>query len=269
MNFDLSYSVTEKGRKKPEYQLNTDLAGEVTLADFLAFTQQSLVLIAGEVFSEEKDMGFDPNPIIAVDGSTSKPVEDVSPLGTIEITARADMSTIITDTYNAIMTRSPVLTGKYRESNFIFLNGQQVATGVSSLNTWLATNPAFKDSDVIRFVNIQPYGRKLERLGVTSDRQKSRTVQRTKSFAVDGQKYRANDGANLNQPNGVYYLTARSIRAKYKRNSIIAFSFIAGSSLGLTASFSPDTRGKRKGKPGRTYLYPTITISVQENGITG
>lgn len=264
MEFSVDVSVSESGRKRPEYTLNTDLDGSVTLVDLLEFLQTSLIVTADEVLSEEQAKGFDKNPVILVDGSSSKPLVNVSPLGTIEIVARADMDDIITDTYAGIVGRSPVKTGRYKSSNYVFLNGKQVATDTESLNAWLKTNPDFQDEDIVRFVNIQPYARKLERLGVTADKQVSRSVRRTKSFVVDGQKYSAADGVKLNQPNGVYFLVARSIRAKYKRNSIIKFSFITGENLGISGNFKIG----RRGKPGRTYLYPTITISVQESGVT-
>lgn len=251
----VDFSVYENGRKKPEYTLDSDLAGEVSLKDFLEFTKSTLIVTADVVLKEEQSNGFDKKPVVAVDGKVGKPVFNVSPLGSIEFTSRANMSEVILETYKAILFRSPVLSGRYKSSNFVFLNGQQIATDLPTLEAWLKSNPPFKDNDLIRFVNVQPYGRKLERLGVTGQRTQSRTVGKKKKGLIGPAR-------GVKVPNGTYFLTARAIRAKYKRNSVIKFTFISGSSLGITGSF----KQSRRGKPGRPYLYPTIIISVSESG---
>ena len=256
MNFSIDLSVYEKGRRKPQYTLDTDIAGEVTLQDLLEFTKSSLIIISDEVLKEEQSAGFDKEPILVVDGREGKPITSVSPLGSIEFKAREEIKSILIDTYIAIHKRSPILTGRYKSSNYVFLNGQQVANDLRSFRLWISSREAFDDKDVIRFVNIQPYARKLERLGVTGQRQQSRTVR-------SRDKRKQAQGLRVVAPNGTYFLTTRSIRSKYKRNVGIRFSFISGSHLGLTASF----KAKRNGKPGRPYLYPTITVTVQERGV--
>lgn len=256
METNVNITVTQNGKRAPQFDLvgGRDLNGNLSLADLLAYTKQVLIITADTVLKEEQANGFDKNPVIAVDNVVGKPVIDVNPLGKIDITARADMGDIVLETYQGILDRSPVLTGQYKSSNFVFFNGEQVATDMPSLQTWIESNPDFGDRDLIRFVNIQPYARKLERLGVTDQRTQSRTVK-------SSSKRRAAAGGRVLAPNGDYFLTARSIRSKYKRNSIIRFEFITGSQLGISGSFAP-----RKGKPGRTYLYPSILISVQESG---
>lgn len=255
MKFEVDFFVEESGRKSPKYTLETDLNGEVSLLDFLEFTKSSLIVIADEVLKEEQAKGFEKTPEVVVDGRANKPVSQVSPLGSIEFTAKADMKEIIMDTYMGILGRAPVLTGEYLHSNYVFLNGTQVATDLTSLKTWLASAPVFQENDLIRFVNIAPYARKLERLGVTIGRQQSRTVK-------SSSRKRSEMGGRVLAPNGTYFLTTRAIRSKYKRNSVIAFSFISGSNLGLVGSFKAT-----KKKKSRPYLYPTITISVKESGI--
>ncbi len=262
MDFNVDISVSENGRKKPEYTLKSDLDGNVTLAEYIEFMKGVLVITADIVLKEEQARGFDKNPVITIDGTPGKPVKDVLPFGTIDITRRADMKDIILETYNGILSRSPVDTGKYKAHNYVFLNGQQVATDLASLTSWIAGNPKFEDKDYVNFVNIEPYARKLERLGVTADRQQSRRVRsRDKKLAAVGVRVLA--------PNGAYYLTWRSIRAKYKRNSVIDFRFLPGSRLGFTDP-TKQHHFKTKRHPSeksRTYLYPTIVISVQESGV--
>lgn len=254
--FSVDVRVEENGRRRPEYTIDTDLNGELTLADFLDFTKSTLIVTADEVLKEEQGNGFDRKPVTIVDGSPGKPPQLVHPLGSIEFVARANLSELLLETYQGIFDRSPILTGRYIHSHYVFLNGTQVANSLVSLAAWLATNPQFEEKDLIRFVNIQPYARKLERLGVRYDSQQSRTVKsRDKRKAAQGHRVLA--------PNGAYFLTTRAIRAKYKRNSIIKFTFISGASLGISGNF----KTLRNGKPGRPYLYPTIVISVQEGGI--
>jgi len=265
LDFSVDYSVYEGGRKAPQYTLETDLNGELSLAEFVEMVRSNLIVIADQVLREEQSNGFDPDPVVIVDGRVGKPVYNVKPFGQIEFVARGNMKEIILETYEAILHRSPVDTGQYIKSHYVFLNGRQVATDSTSLNSWLATDPDFKDSDLIRFVNIQPYARKLERLGVTAQRQQSRSV--------NSRDKRGRTGTKVLVPNGTYYLTTRAIQRKYKRNSSVKFAFISGTQLGLTASFKTATSGARGGgrgklkKPGRTYLYPSITILVSESGI--
>lgn len=255
LNFSVSLSVEESGKKRPEYTLDSDINGEVSFADFLEYVKSVLVSTASVVLKEEQANGFEKNPVVVVDGRYNKPIELVSPLGSISFVAKADMKEIIRETFDGLIKRSPILTGAYISSHFVFLNNRQVAKGQNSLDAWLDSNPVFNENDFIWFVNAQPYARKLERLGVTGDRQHSRTVQ-------SRDKYRAAQGYRVVAPNGAYFLTARSIRAKYKFNTLIKFMFIPGSSLGLSGTFK---QGK-KSSIGRSYLYPAIVLSVQQKG---
>lgn len=253
--FEVQLSVQEGGRRRPEYSLDTDLNGEITLQDLLNFTKQALIITADQILKEEQAAGFDKEPILAVDGRVGKPVQNVSPLGQIEFTSRQNMRDILLETYNALLYRSKVLTGQYKSSHYVFLNGTQVATDLGSLESWLNSNPKLQDKDTIRIVNIVPYARKLERFGITAQRSKIRRED-------SGRRRGKTTGKLVSIPNGTYFLTARAIRSKYKRNSIIRFTFIPGSSLGLSGSF----KGGRKSSAGRPYLYPSIVISVQERG---
>jgi len=256
--FAVDLQVSENGRRRPEYTLETDLNGEISLADLLEFTKSSLIVTADTVLREEQGQGFDKNPVVVVDGRTGKSPANVNPFGKIEFVSRVNVTDMLLETYEGILGRSPVLTGQYKSSHYVFLNGKQVATDLSSLKSWVATNPEFKETDLVRFVNIQPYGRKLERLGVTAQRQQSRTS-RSKDKRTGETRIR------MRQPNGTYFLTARAIKAKYKRNQSIRFGFVSGGNLGLTASFKSGRRGKNSA--GRPYLYPSITIYLTERGM--
>lgn len=255
MNFSVEYSVTERGRKVPSYRLDTDLNGEVSLLELLEFTKQSLIVIADQTLREEQANGFDKDPVVIVDGRVNKPVIAVNPLGKIEFVSRRNMDEILLATMKGIIERSRVVTGQYIRSHRVFLNGKQVADDLPSLERWLATSPELADKDLFRFVNIAPYARKLERLGVTAQRSNTRSVK--------SRDKKQRSGTHILAANGAYFLTARSIRRLFKRNSTIAFSFISGMSLGISAGFK--AAGVRKSP--RPYLYPSILVSVKESGI--
>ncbi len=266
--FQVGFEVYERGRKAPQYTVESDLKGEVSLAEFLHFTKSSLIVIADQVLREEQAKGFDKNPIVSVDGRVGKPVDRVHPLGKIEFNSKQSIKDIALFTMQGIIERSPTDTGLYKKSHRVLLNGTQVATDMASLSAWLDTDPQIKDSDLLRFVNIQPYARRLERLGVTAGNGKfnSRSARYEKS-----RDDRQRSGAKVLAPNGAYFLTSRAVRRKYKRNSSIKFGFLPGSAMGLGATFKNFSRasGSRKGSRAKpsTYLYPTITILVNEGGI--
>lgn len=259
---EVSLSVTESGRRAPQYTLDTDLEGELTLADLMEFTKSSLIIIADQTLKEEQANGFDKDPVVAVDGRVGKKVENVSPFGSIEFTSRSNLNEMLTETYDALIYRSPVLTGRYASSHIVTYNGTQVASSASTLAAWLAKDQDFKEGDTIRFVDTQPYARKLERYGITAQRSKGREQKSRDKTKKAGTKVKA--------PNGTYYLTYRSINRKYKRNVKVGFSFIPGSQIGLSQTFKSagSNRKSNKFRPARTYLYPTITIQVYESGVT-
>lgn len=259
MKLDVQLSVYEKGRKRPEYTLDSDLHGQITLLDLLEWTKQALIITADEVLKEEQAAGFDKRPIVAVDGRVGKPITKVNPLGQIEITARSSVKGVLTEAYDALLYRSKVLTGRYKSSHFVFHNGKQVASDKISLDAWLASSPEIKDNDRVRIVNIQPYARKLERYGITAQRSKTR-------YEEAGARKKKKTGRLALSPNGTYFLTARAIRAKYKRSAEIKFTYLQGSQIGLSGAFKSGRPGKNSA--GRTYLYPTLVITVRERGFT-
>lgn len=266
MNFSVDIQVTESGKRAPQYTVETDLDGGLTLDELLDYMKSSIIFIAKDVLEEEQAKGFDKTPVTTVDNRVNKSILDVKPFGTIEFTARQNMKDILLETYESLLFKSPVLTGKYKSSHVVIYNQSLVATDQQGLNTWLNSNPNFQDKDVIKFVDVQPYARKLERQGITAQKRSTRSKKSTDMRGRSGEKILA--------PNGVYYLTAQAIKRKYKRNSSIKFGFIGGSQLGLSQSFQTVSSGRRgggRGKKGlrrtKAYFYPTISILVNEAGI--
>lgn len=256
-----SITVTENGPrgKRSNYTFDRDLSGEMTLKDLLDFTRASLIVLSDEVLKSEQAKGFDKNPIMVVDGKRGKGLEQVHPLGKVEFISRKNFGEILLDAYRGLLERSKVLTGLYKASHYVFKNGIQVAVDLPSLEAWVKTTPEFKEGDLIRIVNLQPYARRLELLGVTAGRSRRR-------LEDPGRRKGEKTGNLFQRPNGAYQLTSKSISSKYKNNVAIKFSFLPGSSMGLTASFKGSSKKTKRGGV-RTYLYPSITFTVREKGI--
>lgn len=263
MNFSIDYSVYESGKRAPQYTIDSDLHGEMTLDELLRYTKSSLIVIADQVLREEQEKGFDKKPVVEVDGRKDKPVIQVSPFGKIQFTARSDIRDILVETFEGIWERSKRVTGEYISSHYCFLNGVEIARSPAQLKVWFDRGQNIGDRDFFRFVNTAPYARRLERLGVTAQRSLGRTV------ASKDKKKRST--VQIAAPNGVYFLTAKAISRKYKSNSKISFGFIPGSQIGLSATFKTGGRGfgrgGRRSKKPSTYLYPSIKILVSESGI--
>lgn len=274
--FSVNISVTEKGRRRPEYTINSDLDGELSLQDFFQWTKAALISTSQEVLKDAQSQGFDKNPVTIVDGSPNKDISQVSPLGRVQYVSRQSISVILLAAYNAILDLSKVVSGLYKASHYVFLNGQQVATDLNSLQTWLNGNPDIKDGDLVRIVNIQPYARKLELAGITSGGRKiPRLVDRGKRKGIT-------TGILIKKPNGTYQLALRRIQSKYSKNVGVSFAFITGYQLGLADYFK---RGRShtgvplRNKSGkfspeqaiepakqRTYLYPSLVFKLNKEG---
>lgn len=260
------YGYEKNGRGKATKTLfESDMDGRVTLQELLQFTKQALLTIAVDALNEEQRKGFDKEPRVLVDGSGNKRLKDVNPLGKIQFVTRQNFSQIILDTYIAIQSRSPSVTGEFFRGNVVTYNGREIARTMPQLEAWMKEIEkdgfSFRPSDRIRFINVVPYARKLENLGVTKGRTKPRVDQK--------QRKRSSPGY-VAVPNGVYSLAVRAIKRKYKGNSNIKFTFLPGESLGITGSDRDEKTGKPRRrtfkKDGRPYLYPTITITALEDG---
>lgn len=271
--FTVEFSVTERGRKVPEWTLDADIDGELTLADLLEFSKSSLILIADQVLKEEQARGFEKSPVIAVDGKIGKAISDVNPWGSIVFTASQELGEILSFIATSIESRSPVLTGRYKSSNIVLFNGTQIAAGPRELDAWIAYNvEKITPGDRFRFVNTQPYARKLERYGVANRSGGKPSKKRLKQAADK----RERSGGKILAPNGTYYLTSIAARRKFKFNLKIAFKYIPGSEMGLADPsqqhfFKKPSKASRSksNKTPRTYLYPSIVIELASQGVTG
>lgn len=264
----ISINIIEKGKDAPKYIIQDDLDGRASLEDFIRYTKGVLISTALTVLKEEQAEGFDSDPITVIDNRQAKNINDVNPLGRILFVSRADKSQILIDTFASILEKSPVSSGNYEKQNIVTFNGKEIASTPQQLAAWIVANPNFKPNDTMRFLNLAPYARKLERYGVSKGHQKFR-ITRSKGRA-------GKQGKKVLAPNGTYYLTYQEVKANYKNQARIVFEFLPGSSLGIASKLGHGAqrgkthfkaRNKREGIRGTSsYLYPTISITFTAGG---
>ena len=199
-----SISIVGGGKRGIVHDLTHDLDGEITLSELLDTLKSTLIISADSFLRQEQDAGFDKEPIMLVDGRRGKDILNVSPLGQIEFVSRQNISDIVIDAYEGLLYRSKVLHGVYIKSHYVFYNGKQVATDLESLKSWFASGVQVQDKDIIRIVNIQPYGRRLELLGVTAQRS-------NKKLEEKGRRNKVKTGVFFKVPNGTGIYSVRAI----------------------------------------------------------
>lgn len=264
-NFKASIKVKDSAGR--DIDITTDLNGEQTLATFLKYTKGALISIAEFALKEEQAKGFDKKPVVITDGVVGKSPLDVKPLGSIQfVSTNISTLSVVKTIYQAILERSKRGQGTYIEGNLVFLKGTVIAQNMSQLDAWIKSEPKVNPGDIIRFVNVVPYARKLERHGITAQRSKTRSVK-----SRDKQK---RSGERILAANGVYYLSSRVALREFKGNLKIYFGFILGSTLGIQNLPTIDKSGKAlrthykpsatKPKNSGPYLYPYIKLIIGE-----
>lgn len=270
ISFDVS--IEERGKGRTRYAFEKDQNGEMSFADFLDWMKRTLIITANEALIEEQAKGFDKTPMVVVDNNPNKPVIEVKPLGQIVFAARQAVNVVLRPIYERILEQSPVLTGMYKDYNWIYLNNKRIATNIGEFDTWLAKKEPLKNGDMFMFVNVMPYAAMLEREGHTQN-SKGQNIR----SALSRTKKLRQRGFHVRQPNGVYYLTARSIKRRYKFNSNIGFEWVNGNSLDLSAVPLRSRLGKElrktfysaqgfRKKKGGAYVYPAIIVRINERG---
>ena len=79
------------------------------------------VTVARQALAEEQVRGFDERPRRIVDRRYDVPIEAVRFGGVIEFIARGDIAELLRWIFAEIVRRSPVLTGRYRDSHIIMI----------------------------------------------------------------------------------------------------------------------------------------------------
>ena len=276
MNVNLSVTVKEGRGSKGlgKWSLDSDMGGQATMEDLVSFLKRSLITISSEALKESQDKGeFPKEPdqyLMAVDGRLNKSLEDVKPFGRVEFQRKVEIEEILTFIYQSILDRSPVDTGMFFKYNLLTLNGVQVAKTMSEYLNWVKGYRP-KQADVIRFVNIMPYAKRLETRGIVRGKELGSGGEGTRRSKTGTNK---KTGKTFAMPTGTYHLTANAANKKYKLNSLIKFKMISGADMDIPstsdASGRPHrrvTKGSKTKAAGVPYIYPSVYLYVREWGV--
>lgn len=206
--------------------------------------------------------------ITLTDGVIDLPETNVKAFGKIEYATKLqDITPVVLAAMRLVTERSPTSTGYYQANNVLFFNGNIVAKGLFQVNSWLAKDRQYKNTDTFRVVNLSPYARKLERNG----------IRRGSSGRRNGITYgQRKEGLNRKKkktllPNGAYLLSSRVLKSRFPQlKNNIRFSFIplAPSIARQAPLHGRDTTGHVFRGDGRPYLYPSIYISIRAESFT-
>ena len=267
LDFDISYSSKSAKVSGPE-RVSTK-----TVEELFEFIQGNLVLTAKEFLKKEQEKnGFPKKEFLTiVDGKIGADELTVKPLGKIEyVTKLEDISAVVIDVFKLIAERTAVRTGYYSSMHVLMYNGSVVAKGYSNARAWLSSGKQFKPTDRFRIINLAPYARKIERLGIKRGTRGQDKGKNTKSYRTTKNKL----GAKVRAPNGAYWLARAAARRRFPQlKNNIKFSFVPISpsvaSRQNPKTFSPNDYKFKTGKgKGRPYLYPSISISINPGSFT-
>jgi len=205
------------------------------------------IQVSREVLALEQRQGFDKNPRTIVDRRFDVPIENVKQFGIIEYAARADLRELLIDILARLEKRSPVLTGRYRRSHLVFVNGTSIED--------IPINP---DPDATyEFINVQPYARRIEggaAVRIRRSRRGTKSVTMAKGFR----------GWSKQAPNGVYRLVWREAQTRYGKVAFIEFRWRALEGGGTVMGFAGG--GKNRQRVRRDALYPSIRVRLSQGG---
>lgn len=196
----------------------------IAAAETIEETHRIFVRTAKE--EHGKVMSADPVPGLFkryVDGAIGKVEDDVSPHGVIFYTYDR-LDAVVRYALATLKSQSPVLSGRYRDSHRLFVDGVEVET----LATW-------QPGEEIAITNFVPYARKIE-VGAMEMR-------------VPGTE-------------GVYYQTNQIVRRRWGNVADIRFTYRGLVGNGVLANPKSGSAAVRRGEHNRSDLrYPVLIIA--------
>lgn len=174
-------------------------------------------------------LGREPPYVTVVDGRPGASESSVRPGGTIVYlfnVGGASLEKAVDAAYRLLLELSPVKTGQYQSHHIMLVNGQQaaVAAGAEALK--------LSDTDVVSFVNLLPYSRKIER------------------------------GLSSMAPDGVYETAQTALKATFGNLLNIGFSYDRYPGFGV-GSARRGGRPTTKSDTRRSEQYPTLTLRAK------
>lgn len=266
----LDFEISYKGSRGIEV-FGPENVKVKTVEDLLRYTKLVLIDTAKEFLKENISKGDFPNEYITiVDNRVGSREESVKSLGKIEyVTKIGDVALAIKTIFKLISERTPIRSGYYSSMHILMFNGTVVAKGYANAISWLSAERTYKNTDYFRIINLAPYARKIERLGV---RRNSRGKEKGK-ISRSYRKGQTTKGVSTRLPNGAYWLARGAARRQFPQlKNNIRFSFIPISpslaSSQNNKNFNTDYTFKTGKGRGRPYLYPSITIYINPSSFS-
>ena len=265
----LDVSYTSKGRTIT----GPDQIAAKTIEELFDWVQGNTVLLAKDFLEQEqKESDFPKKEYLTlVDGKIGAKEESVKVFGKIEyVTKLENVTDVVIDILKFVNERSPTRSGYYTSRHVLMYNGKVVARGAFNGISWLKAPRDYKDTDKFRVINLSPYARKLERFGKKKGTQGSKKGRKNDKERLGKSK----SGNDVRAPNGAYWLAKNTARRRYPQlKNNIKFSFIpvapniaAGQN---SKTFSPNDYKFKTGRgKGRSYLYPSITVTIAPSSFT-
>ncbi len=203
------------------------------------WVQRATIEAAMTALRTEVSRGFDHEPVVVTDGVVRRDPNQVKPFGKIEFVARTSTADAVLWALQRLREISPVLTGRYRDSHIVMVNGEQI-TGDTR-----AALLRVKPGDRVQIVNFQPYARKIE--GATASKRTGR--QRRKALSRQARS-------------GVYRAVMRELVQRFGRTLLFDQKMVK-------LNTGVKVWGKQGGKSGRRVLrdqvFPAIQLFVKQD----
>lgn len=202
--------------------------------------EETTIAVAEDVLKREVGAGaFTTTPSVVTDGVVGRDYHQVKAFGRIEFIAQPTMREAVLWARDMVRQLSPVLTGRYRDSNIVLLNG----TGITG-NSLTVLN-SVKPGDRVQLVNIEPYARKIE--GQRANRRKH---------------WKRRRGLSKQAPGGVYRLVYAMLQQRYGRTLFVDYR-LERLAIGDVEARSTARNPRSK---GGFYTYPVLQFYLR-NGL--
>lgn len=194
--------------------------------------------VAMNALRQEVGRGFDNEPVVITDGVVRRDPRQVKPFGKIEFVSRTNVADAVMWALAELFRRSPVKTGRYRQSHMVLINGQEAKGNLR------AALVKVKAGDLVQVVNPQPYARKLE--GATASKRTGRSRRRGSSRQARG---------------GVYRPVLRAMVQRWGKTVYVEFNYVK-LNLGVKV-WGAQGGGKNSRRVQRDQVYPALQILVK------
>ena len=268
----LNIAVNYQGRDLAGHSRNygKEINTKQDFINLMEVAKERQLEIASDVRSGDIGTEYTKNWVTVGDGVAGAREASVKYLGTIEYLREMQIDKILLSIYDAIEKKSIMVSGNYKYSNVVFLDGRLIATSRTSLNYWLESRLPKLNLNLVkafRFVNVAAYARALETAGASSGQ-----VSPKRKEVSYGRKRGGQVRFTAKLPNGTYWLAYNSIQRVTNAETIksVKFDWIQNSKFGANlVTNSGNSRRTTFTSDGRPYLHPSIILEINGTASKG